>query len=354
MAENTKPLKHSTEGLACGLPSHELGLSLLVHGDCFEWLKRVPESTIHAIVTDPPYGVKEFDADQLEKRANGKGGIWRLPPAFDGHVRSPLPRFTALDKKERKRLEEFFVEWSRLVLQALRPGGHVFIASNTFLSQLVFSALSEGGLEFRGEIIRLLRTFRGGDRPKGAEKEFPDVCSMPRGCFEPWGLFRKPLPPKMTVGECLRRFQTGGLRRLANGGPFLDVIQSGKTPQRERSIAGHPSLKPQAWLRPIVFAALPLGKGVVVDTFSGSGSTVAACEASGIHSVGIERNQEFFEKSLTSVPKLAALTPVDAYEQDENGGELMLPFSKPVELVVNGDKSNSLPSSRSRCVSRSR
>ena len=47
----------------------------------------------------------EFDTDQLEKRAAGKGGIWRLPPAFDGHQRSPLPRFTALNAKERARIK---------------------------------------------------------------------------------------------------------------------------------------------------------------------------------------------------------------------------------------------------------
>jgi site-specific DNA-methyltransferase (adenine-specific) len=31
---------------------------------------------LHAIVTDPPYGVKEYDFDQLEKKDNGNGGIW--------------------------------------------------------------------------------------------------------------------------------------------------------------------------------------------------------------------------------------------------------------------------------------
>jgi len=35
----------------------------------------VAENTFHAIVTDPPYGVKEYEFDQLEKRANGNGAI---------------------------------------------------------------------------------------------------------------------------------------------------------------------------------------------------------------------------------------------------------------------------------------
>ena len=292
-------------------PSEIIGRSLIVRADCFEWLARIPANTLHAIVTDPPYGVKEYNPDQIEKRANGNGGVWRIPPAFDGHTRAPLPRFTALNPKERDALERFFVEWSRLVVRALRPGGHVFIASNAFLSQLVFAALVSGGLEFRGQIIRLVRTLRGGDRPKNAEDEFPDVCSMPRSNYEPWGLFRKPLPNGMTVGDCLREFGTGGLRRVSKDQPFSDVILSERTPRREREIADHPSLKPQSFLRQIVYAALPLGTGIIADPFMGSGSTVAAAEALGLSCIGVERYPEYFEMCKKAIPKLAAL-PVES------------------------------------------
>lgn len=288
-------------------PSQAIGNSAVVHADCFEWLRRVPECSIHAIVTDPPYGVKEYELEQIEKRTNGHGGIWRIPPSFDGSQRSPLPRFTALNAKEREVLRGFFVEWGKLALQALRPGGHLFIASNAFLSQLVFSALVESGLEFRGEIIRLVRTLRGGDRPKNAEQDFPDVSSLPRGCYEPWGMFRRPLLPGMKVSDCLREFQTGGIRRHEDGKPFNDVIVSERTPKRERDIANHPSLKPQSLLRQLVYVALPLGEGVIVDPFMGSGSTVAAAEAVGLSCIGVERHSEYYELALRAVPKLAAL-----------------------------------------------
>jgi site-specific DNA-methyltransferase (adenine-specific) len=287
--------------------SWAFGRSGMVHADCFEWLRRLPENSLHAIVTDPPYGVKEYNIDQIEKRSNGIGGIWRIPPSFDGHTRSPLPRFTALNPKERRILRHFFVAWARLAVRALRPGGHVFIASNAFLSQPVFAALVEGGLEFRGEIIRLVRTLRGGDRPKNAEEDFPGVCSMPRGCYEPWGLLRKPMPPGMKVSDCLREWQTGGLRRTPEDRPFADVIVSERTPRRERDFADHPSLKPQSILRPLVHAALPLGVGTIADPFAGSGSTVAAAEAVGVQCIGVEKNAEYYKLSTQAVPKLAAL-----------------------------------------------
>ncbi len=284
-----------------------VGRSCLIHADCFEWMSRIPACSIHAIVTDPPYGVKEYDFDQLEKMRNGNGGIWRIPPSFDGNERSPLPRFTALNGADRKRLSRFFAEWARLADRVLRPGGHVLIACASVLAQLVYSALAEGGLEFRGQVIRLVRTLRGGDRPKGAEDEFDNVCSMARGCFEPWGVFRKPLG-HLRVSDCLQKYQTGGLRRMPDGNPFCDVIASERTPQEEREIADHPSVKPQSLMRQLVYAALPLGEGIILDPFMGSGSTIAAAEAMGLASLGVERHLDYYSLSREVVPKLARLT----------------------------------------------
>ncbi len=301
----------------------QIGQSVIIHADGFEWLSRVPENSIHAIVTDPPYGVKEYEIAQVEKRANGKGGIWRIPPSFDGSDRAPLPRFTALDNKERNQLREFFMEWARLAVKALRPGAHVFIASNSFISQLTFSALIDGGLEFRGELIRLVRTLRGGDRPKNAEEEFEQVSSLPRGCYEPWGILRKPLLPKMKVSDCLREFQTGGIRRLPDGTPFLDVISSERTPSLEKQIADHPSLKPQSFLRRVVYAALPLGEGMVVDPFMGSGSTIAAAEAVGISSVGVERYFDYFAIAQNAIPKLRHIQVKDEVARSIFKGPLL-------------------------------
>lgn len=284
-----------------------IGKSMIVHADCFDWLTHVPENSLHGIVTDPPYGVKEYEVEQLEKMVSGQGGIWRIPPSFDGYTRSPLPRFTALNKKERIAVSVFFRDWAKLVLKALRPGGHIFIATNAFISQLLYQALIDGGLEFRGEVVRLVMTLRGGDRPKNAEEEFPDVCSMPRGCFEPWGIFRKPMLPGMKVSDCLKEYGTGGLRRRPDGSQFFDVIESERTSQKERLIADHPSLKPQSFLRQLVHAVLPLGEGVIADPFMGSGSTVAAAEAMGLKSIGIERYATYYNLAEKNIRGLTAL-----------------------------------------------
>ncbi len=296
-----------TPKLTFDYEAHRIGRAQIVCADSFEWLRKAPENTVHAVVTDPPYGVKEFDDHELAKRARGRGGVWRIPPSFDGCIRAPLPRFTAHNEKEKQRLFEFFREWAVLTARVLRPGGHVIIATSSIVASFLYEALAKGGLEFRGQILRTVRTLRGGDSPKNAHEEFPGVCVLPRGCYEPWGLFRKPLPPGMKVSDCLRDFQTGGLRRLANGNPFEDLIESERTPAREKEIANHPSLKPQSLMRLLVYAALPLGTGTVLDPFMGAGSIVAAAEAVGATSIGIERKREYFEMARQAIPRLRAV-----------------------------------------------
>jgi site-specific DNA-methyltransferase (adenine-specific) len=113
----------------------------------------------------------------------------------------------------------------------------------------------------------------------------------------------------MKVSDCLRKFETGGLRRLPEGLPFTDLIEVGRTPQEERQVAEHPSLKPQALLRGLVHAVLPLGKGIVVDPFMGSGSTIAAAEAVGYSSIGIEKDPAYYSVATRSISELGRFTP---------------------------------------------
>ena len=81
-------------------------------------------------------------------------------------------------------------------------------------------------------------------------------------------MFRKPLGEK-TVAENLRKWKTGGLRRLSADKPLPEVVPSGRTPKREEAISDHPCLKPQHFMRIIVRALLPLGEGTVLDPLHG-------------------------------------------------------------------------------------
>jgi len=277
-----------------------------VLADAIQWLAELPEQSIHAVVTDPPYGIVEFEEKNHRKLRAGRGGVWRIPPSFDGAKRSPLPRFTVLSQQEMSALYNFFGALAYGLDRALVPGGHVFLASNPLLSTLTFHAFQRAGFEKRGEVIRLVQTLRGGDRPKGAEQEFSEVSMMARSCWEPWGIFRKPF--QGIAADNLRKWGTGGLRRVSGEEPFKDVITCSPTRGVEREIAPHPSLKPQRFLRQVVRASLPLGIGIVYDPFAGSSSTLAAADHLGYLSIGTERDVKYFAMGCNAFHKLQALT----------------------------------------------
>jgi hypothetical protein len=130
------------------------GKSKLLLGDSFEWLAACAPSSIHAVVTDPPYGLVEYTEKEQTKLRNGRGGVWRIPPSFDGHKRAPLPRFTVLDDRDREELYTFFNRLGSLLARAVAPGANIVIASNPLLAHIVAAAMTETGLELRGYIVR--------------------------------------------------------------------------------------------------------------------------------------------------------------------------------------------------------
>ena len=87
----------ATGGGRAFAPAVVEGGARLYRGDCFDWMRRRSDNSVHAVVTDPPYGLVEYSEREQRKLRAGRGGVWRLPPAFDGHRRSPVPRFTTLN-----------------------------------------------------------------------------------------------------------------------------------------------------------------------------------------------------------------------------------------------------------------
>ncbi len=197
---------------------YQFGSSVLLHGDCFEWLKNREANSIHAVVTDPPYGLFEYSPEQQTKLRNGKGGVWRILPAFDGVRRAPLPRFTVSKPDDLQALDEFFHWWARLLSRVLVPGANVLVATNPLLSYIVSAAIVRAGLERRGEIVKTGDDNARRRWPEAAHEQFKDVSVMPRSMWEPWLVFRN------TSTEGFRiTFDDGRLEGLG-GHPLIDRL----------------------------------------------------------------------------------------------------------------------------------
>jgi site-specific DNA-methyltransferase (adenine-specific) len=99
----------------------KLGSYQIIRTDAFDWLRLAKPSSIHAVITDPPYGLVEYSANELQKLKTGRGGIWRIPPSFDGCQRSPVPRFTVLTGEDLAALRAFFKRLAEAFCQCSCP-----------------------------------------------------------------------------------------------------------------------------------------------------------------------------------------------------------------------------------------
>lgn len=82
---------------------------------------------------------------------------------------------------------------------------------------------------------------------------------------------------------------------FGDSGSAARFFYCAKASKQERGESNnHPTVKPLALMRYLIRLVTP-SKGIVLDPFSGSGSTLVAAKELGFNFVGIEREQEYIE-----------------------------------------------------------
>jgi DNA modification methylase len=93
----------------------------LVHGDCAEELKKIPDGTFHVVITDPPYGVN------IDKYADLQGGVdhhYDDSPEVLGKILSCFQTELYRVTKEKAHLYLFCdFEWFQKISSTLTEGG---------------------------------------------------------------------------------------------------------------------------------------------------------------------------------------------------------------------------------------
>ena len=318
----------------------------LHHGDCLDVLRDVPDDSIDAIVTDPPYGLGFMGAK-----------CDALPPG---------------------------PEWAAEVLRVAKPGAHLVAFGGQRTIHRLAVALEDAGWEIRDLIGWLqwqgfpksMDVSKAIDRAAGAEREVvgpggrsgqrrramagdfagtwdatapaTDDARRWRGwgtalkpALEPAILARKPLSER-TVAANVLRWGTGAINidacRYADGDPAwpgpghpvasyprgpggntfqvaagpdgtrtapwrppdagrfpANVYACPKASRRERGEGNtHPTVKPVRLMRWLCRLVTPPG-GTVLDPFLGSGTTGIAALAEGFGFVGVEHEAAYLD-----------------------------------------------------------
>ncbi len=220
----------------------------IIHGDCLQILRKLPDNSIDAIITDPPYRIAYHGTRRKDKTR------WFKPIANDA---AP------------------YIWWLHDAARVLKPGGALLCFTRYDTEETFRFAIRLAGLEPKTQVIWDKGIHGVGDCLGDFGLRHENIVFAVKGRF----LF----PHKRPVS--VLRVQRLASKRLT-----------------------HPNEKPVELMKYLIEAVTRPGD-VVLDPFLGSGTTAVAAKALGRHYIGIELDRGYANAAkarvcATAVPSL--------------------------------------------------
>ncbi len=272
--------------------------------DCLLELRTLPSESVDLIVADPPYNLGKNYGNNHDLRG------------FRDYL-------------------EFTETWLTESKRILKPNGSIYVFMGVRFVSYLYDVLDQRLGFFFNSWITWHYT-QGMGKTKGFSPRHEDILFFTKSEDFEFGLDAVRIPQKYFRA---RNNMTG-----ANPGDvweFSHVHYS--NPERE----DHPTQKPEALIARIVLASSKEG-GVVLDPFSGSGTTLRVCQQLNRHCIGIELNPDYISMTqrrlaspfdgFDSIDPRSERTPRDLPEADvqrQENAQLIL-AERGVEYKVNG------------------
>lgn len=180
-------------------PYYEDESVTLYHGDCLEVMAELPDESIDAVVTDPPFGIgfmgkkwDTFSPDNVEARRESvrrKAPRERTDPKQGNEQGGGVPVRYDPSLEASRRFQDWCEEWARECLRLLKPGGHMVSFGGERTAHRMFTGVEEAGFEIRTTLSWLFGS--GYPKSKWLDDEKHVGTALKPG-HEPIVLARKP------------------------------------------------------------------------------------------------------------------------------------------------------------------
>lgn len=286
-----------------------MNTDIFLQGDSIEIIKTFPDSSVHAIISDIPYGIGLEDWDVLHSNTNSAyGGTSPAQKSGGGLFKrrgKPLNGWSEADKRIPYEYQEWCSRWASDWLRVLKPGGTCFIFAGRRYAHRCITALEDSGFTFKDMLAwekytaphraqRLSAIYeRRGDFESSRKWEGWRVANL-RPLFEPVLWFQKPYRTGGTIADNVAENSTGAwnehalAKYNAHDDSCSNIIMV-KTDSTDHIY--HPAQKPLKLMECLI-SLVTLENQTVLDPFMGAGTTCIAARNLKRHYIGIDINPE--------------------------------------------------------------
>lgn len=275
--------------------------------DCITGLKRLPDASVHLILSDIPYGIGADDWDVLHENTNsallGSSPAQEKAGAIFKKRGKPINGWSEADRAIPRQYYEWCSQWSSEWQRVLKPGGSAIVFAGRRYAHRCISALEDSGFCFKDMLAwmrqraphraqRLSIVYeRRGDEASSKNWEGWRVGNL-RPTFEPVLWFTKPYKIGTTIADNALLHGVGAF----NEASFLQYENSPDNVLHGAFLPGegglHPTQKPVRLMQSLIELTTLPGQ-IVLDPFAGSGSTLVAARNCERDFVGFEMSAEY-------------------------------------------------------------
>lgn len=283
----------------------------VIYGDSIELVKDIEDNSIHAIISDIPYGIGFAEWDVLHNNKNSAyGGASAAQIKAGGMFKrrgKPLNGWSDADKDIPKQYQKWCSSWAPDWLRILKPGGSCLIFAGRQYSHRCIVALEDSGFTFKDMLAwekpsapyraqRLSAIFERRNDVFNTEKWSGWRVANIRPLFEPILWFQKPYRIGGTITDNVIEHGVGAWNELAfkqynvvdDNRKLSNIL---KVQITENDHGKHVTQKPLGLMEMLV-SLVTTEDQVILDPFMGSGTTCVAAKKLGRHYIGIDINEE--------------------------------------------------------------
>ena len=247
----------------------------IILGDCLEKLKDIPDESVDLVFADPPYNMSKK-----------KGLDWK----FSKHV-TMQETWDIFSKDD---FFEFNLKWLMECFRVLKHGGSLWVSGSFHnIYQLGFIIQNIDDFKINNSIV----WFKPNAQPNITCRMFTEstehlIWAGKNGNGEKW---------KFNYEDTKNEIED---EINPKGKQTRNVWSIPLTPPSEKLVGQHPTQKPTELLRRIILSCTDKGD-IVLDPFSGSGTTNLVAMELGRNSIAIEKDPKYVDLIKKRLSKAA-------------------------------------------------